>query len=103
VGASALIIWPEQYDHQLLLMLFLVGFTSISTISNSALRRCVIAVYFGTWIPPVTRLAMTDSHEHQSLAVMMVIFSGIMLATLLRYSRQLLDATRWRFEKALVQ
>lgn len=97
-GASALIIWPEQYDHQLLLMLFLVGFTSISTISNSALRRCVIAVYFGTWIPPVTRLAMTDSHEHQSLAVMMVIFSGIMLATLLRYSRQLLDATRWRFE-----
>lgn len=97
-GLSAVIIWPERYDHQMLLMLFLVGFTSISTISNAALRRCVIAVYAGTWVPPILRLALTDTPEHRSLAVMMVIFSGIMLATLLRYSRQLLDATRWRFE-----
>lgn len=100
-GLSALIMWPsDRFEYQAVLVMFLVGFSTISTLTNSALRRCVVASFLGTWVPAVWRLATSDNPMHGTIAIMVLTFSVIMLASMLRFSRQLLEATRWRFENA---
>ena len=100
-GASTLIMWPtERFEYQAVLVMFLVGFSTISTLTNSALRRCVLASFLGTWTPAVWRMAISDDPLHHTIAIMLLTFSVIMLASMLRFSRQLLEATRWRFENA---
>lgn len=100
-GISTLIMWPEdRFEYQAVLIMFLVGFSTISTLTNSALRRCVVASCVGTWVPAIGRLAASNDQLHHTIAIMLLTFSVIILASMLRFSRQLLEATRWRFENA---
>ena len=100
-GASTLIMWPaDRFEYQAVLVMFLVGFSTVSTLTNSALRRCVLASFLGTWVPAIWRMAISDDPLHHTIAIMLLTFSVIIVASMLRFSRQLLEATRWRFENA---
>ncbi|MGB7991960.1 MAG: ATP-binding protein [Candidatus Methylophosphatis roskildensis] len=100
-GASTVIMWPtDRFEYQAVLVMFLVGFSTISTLTNSALRRCVVASALGTWVPAIWRMATSSDPLHQTIAIMLLTFTVIILASMLRFSRQLLEATRWRFENA---
>lgn len=100
-GTSALILWPvDRFEHQAILLMFLVGFSTISALTNSALRRCVVASFLGTWVLTIWRVVTSDNPLHFTIAIMLLTFVAIMLTSMLRFSRQLLEATRWRFENA---
>lgn len=100
-GSIAWLLWvPEKFEYQALAMLFVAGVSTVGCIANAALRRCVLAVFCSVWLPTLIQLAYSDHPLHVTLIIVIITFCTFVLVSTLRFSRQLFDATRWRFENA---
>ncbi|MHB1565513.1 MAG: sensor histidine kinase [Acidiferrobacter sp.] len=97
-GSVAVWLFPQALFPQIFVFLMLTGMTTAAVVSFAAVFPVALLFVVPTLLPLVLRLFFLHSRLHHAMAVLALLFLGVMLLTAHRMGRTIRMSLRLRFE-----
>lgn len=100
-GSSALILFPpDDLAHQVVIAFVLAGLSAGAMTSYSAIRRCYFAFVLPAVVPLAVRMAMQHNEIDRGMALLTVLFLGVVIRSATQTDRTIGNVLITRAENA---
>lgn len=98
-GSSALVLFPAgDLPRQVLVTFVLAGLSAGAMTAYAAIRQCYFAFVLPTVVPVAVRMALSSTQIHHGMAMLTVLFLGVVIRSAIETDRTIVNVLKIRAE-----